>query len=35
MQHVIEEVTTLVKLAEDAASNKKVCFNSVVILLVG
>jgi hypothetical protein len=35
MQHVTEEGTALVKLAEDAASNKKVCFNSVAVLIAG
>ncbi|WJX23752.1 hypothetical protein P8452_12941 [Trifolium repens] len=30
-----EEGTALVKLAEDAASNKKVRFNSVVVVIAG
>jgi hypothetical protein len=36
MQRVTdEEGTALVKLAEDAASNKKVRFNSVVVVIAG
>jgi hypothetical protein len=35
MQHVTEEGRSLVKLAEDAASNKKVRFNSVVVVIAG
>jgi hypothetical protein len=32
---LLKEGTALVKLAEDAARNKKVCFSSVVVLIVG
>jgi hypothetical protein len=33
MQHVTEDGTPFVKLAEDEACNKNVCFNSVVLLI--